>query len=245
MMIKFFRHIRQSLIEENRMGKYFKYAIGEIILVVIGILIALQVNNSNENRKKRVRERIFLEQLYDDFKLNQTAINSYKNLYDINEKHIDVILKHTGPEAEIPSAAVFDSIQSLNSPRVELLYSSNERQAGVGFDLLSNNILKQTIKQFPIVYNFYHIDETELNELLLQQRKVHQKYIPLIANMTSRYQQQHFKVDTIGLLRDMQFQNITVDRLWVSNSARRKFSQIEQYNDSIVKLIEIELKQYD
>jgi len=52
-MIKFFRHIRKSLIEQNKMGKYFKYAIGEIILVVIGILIALQINNWNHLEAKR------------------------------------------------------------------------------------------------------------------------------------------------------------------------------------------------
>jgi hypothetical protein len=51
-MIKFFRHIRKSLIQEHNMGKYVKYAIGEILLVVMGILIALQINNWNENKKK-------------------------------------------------------------------------------------------------------------------------------------------------------------------------------------------------
>lgn len=50
-MIKFFRHIRQNLIMENNTSKYFKYAIGEIVLVVIGILIALQINTWNEQRK--------------------------------------------------------------------------------------------------------------------------------------------------------------------------------------------------
>lgn len=49
-MIKFFRKIRQNLLSEGKTGKYLKYAIGEIILVVIGILIALQINNWNENR---------------------------------------------------------------------------------------------------------------------------------------------------------------------------------------------------
>ena len=52
-MIKFFRHIRKSLLMENNTGKYFKYAIGEIVLVVIGILIALQINNWNEYRKQQ------------------------------------------------------------------------------------------------------------------------------------------------------------------------------------------------
>jgi hypothetical protein len=51
-MIKFFRKIRQNLLLENKNGKYFKYAIGEIVLVVIGILIALQINNANEQSKQ-------------------------------------------------------------------------------------------------------------------------------------------------------------------------------------------------
>ena len=69
-MIKFFRHIRQQLIQKNQMGKYFKYAIGEIILVVIGILIALQINTWNENRKERIQEHILLGQLLTDFNSN-------------------------------------------------------------------------------------------------------------------------------------------------------------------------------
>jgi len=49
-MIKVFRKVRQNLIMENKTSKYFKYAIGEIVLVVIGILIALQINNWNDRR---------------------------------------------------------------------------------------------------------------------------------------------------------------------------------------------------
>ena len=62
-MIKFFRKIRQNLLMENKTGKYLKYAIGEIVLVVIGILIALQINNWNENRKDNNEEIAILENL--------------------------------------------------------------------------------------------------------------------------------------------------------------------------------------
>ena len=46
-MINFFRKVRQQLLSENKFARYFKYALGEIVLVVIGILIALQINNQN------------------------------------------------------------------------------------------------------------------------------------------------------------------------------------------------------
>jgi len=62
-MIKFFRHIRQSLINENKLGKYLKYAIGEILLVVIGILIALSINNWNESKKNIAYESLLLDKM--------------------------------------------------------------------------------------------------------------------------------------------------------------------------------------
>jgi len=62
-MIKFFRHIRYNLMEQNKTGKYFIYALGEIILVVIGILIALSINNWNANKKTAKEEIVILNNL--------------------------------------------------------------------------------------------------------------------------------------------------------------------------------------
>ena len=59
-MIKFFRRIRQNLLSENKFSKYLLYAIGEIILVVIGILIALQLNIWKENKQNKNIERDYL-----------------------------------------------------------------------------------------------------------------------------------------------------------------------------------------
>ncbi|MCK0178874.1 DUF6090 family protein [Flavobacteriaceae bacterium S0862] len=56
--------------EQNKTGKYLKYAIGEIVLVVIGILIALSINNWNEGRKDRVREQAILAQLENEYSSN-------------------------------------------------------------------------------------------------------------------------------------------------------------------------------
>jgi len=65
-MIKFFRKIRYDLMEKNKTGKYLKYAIGEIILVVIGILIALQINNWNEKRKNILNESQLVKNIVED-----------------------------------------------------------------------------------------------------------------------------------------------------------------------------------
>lgn len=75
-MIKFFRKIRQRLLSENKFSKYLFYAIGEIILVVIGILIALQINNSNEIRKNRAREIGYLQNIQEDLIINNKKIDA-------------------------------------------------------------------------------------------------------------------------------------------------------------------------
>jgi hypothetical protein len=74
-MIKFFRKIRQDLISEGKTGKYMKYGIGEIILVVIGILIALGINNWNERRKNQILERDYIQELKTDLIKDSTIIS--------------------------------------------------------------------------------------------------------------------------------------------------------------------------
>jgi hypothetical protein len=88
-MIKFFRKIRQSLLSEGKTGKYLKYAIGEIILVVIGILIALQVNNINQNNLIEKRVVNYL----DEIKLNlENEINRSNQVVEFYVKR-DSLLK--------------------------------------------------------------------------------------------------------------------------------------------------------
>ena len=69
-MIKFFRKIRYKLMETGKTRRYFKYAIGEIVLVVIGILIALQINNWNSQRLNTNRNKALLQKLSKELDLN-------------------------------------------------------------------------------------------------------------------------------------------------------------------------------
>ena len=87
-MTPFFRRIRRKLANDNQFLKYSRYAIGEIVLVVIGILIALQINNWNENRKDRKKEEIYITNIQRDLKAQLVILDratrgefsSYENL---------------------------------------------------------------------------------------------------------------------------------------------------------------------
>jgi hypothetical protein len=85
-MIKLFRNIRQNLLNEGKTSKYFKYAIGEIVLVVIGILIALQVANWNEVRKNNVFEDEILSLIDQNLVIDSVSISTqlYKTYQAIN-----------------------------------------------------------------------------------------------------------------------------------------------------------------
>ena len=78
-MIKFFRRIRQNLLNEGKTSKYFKYAIGEIVLVVIGILIALQINNLNEQSKKKNLKNEYRSSLITDYTKDTIQLNNRLN----------------------------------------------------------------------------------------------------------------------------------------------------------------------
>lgn len=100
-MFKFFRIIRQELLAGNRFRKYLLYAVGEIILVVIGILIALQINNWNEHRKERAFERQMLQSFKQsletdladidlNIKLHQQGLQACDSIFSLMESSLQI-----------------------------------------------------------------------------------------------------------------------------------------------------------
>lgn len=76
-MISFFRKIRKNLLNEGKTARYFKYALGEILLVVIGILIALQINNWNQEQNNRSKEQVYLNRLINDLAQQAQLLDEY------------------------------------------------------------------------------------------------------------------------------------------------------------------------
>jgi hypothetical protein len=109
-MIKFFRKIRQKLVTENKFSKYLLYAIGEIVLVVIGILIALQLNNLNEIDKVKDTEILYLNALHDEFSNNLIEVERVMKLNAKGLAYANALLDKMGTSDLDLTEKVFDSL---------------------------------------------------------------------------------------------------------------------------------------
>jgi hypothetical protein len=122
-MIKLFRKIRQNLLVENKTGKYLKYAFGEILLVVIGILIALQINNWNEGRKKAANEAYILNEILNNLNEDDEQIEHILERRMATQTAVEKILKilntkpldENGIEKHIAQFLTFERFYPMNN----------------------------------------------------------------------------------------------------------------------------------
>ena len=151
-MIKFFRHIRRSLIQKNQMGKYFKYAIGEILLVVIGILIALQINNWNENRKLIQKEKEVLLAITSDLDFNIKEINLLLNNQELNLNKIleslDLLVDYLEADKSYNDSLRIHFTRSNSYYEVNLKNTAYESLTSIGIDLIQDTELRSKIGDY-------------------------------------------------------------------------------------------------
>ena len=163
-MIKFFRKIRQKLLTENKVSKYLLYAIGEIILVVIGILIALSINNWNENRKSRVIELKVLKQIEGDLSKNLSQLDRAANAMEEIRKSCEIIInvwENKSKYSDTLSHHFFKSTWSGVGYMTGIATSGYDNLENLGFDLIQNDSIRESIihvfgKRFPQLLNQFN-----------------------------------------------------------------------------------------
>ena len=160
-MIKFFRKIRQKLLVENRFNKYLLYAIGEIVLVVIGILIALQINNWNQYKNNQETLKLYLTEFNEEIKFNIRDIkfelqdidtqkkikgNLLKNtkldtiLLDTLEKHIETFYINVGYSSTLMKR--FENSQISNYGKYDSIFNNLQEFYGYLWPELEKDIEK-------------------------------------------------------------------------------------------------------
>ncbi|MFC0603633.1 DUF6090 family protein [Winogradskyella pulchriflava] len=191
-MIKFFRHIRQRLVSENKFSKYLLYATGEIILVVIGILIALQINNWNDARKEKKELNQYLAKISNnivldiknlkDIKTRRAATNNacQKALINFQKEEYDLLVNMSAANAFIdfyftPNQSGYEALKNssylgeINGTRVDSLIDS--------YNTIVNKTLKEENSYFNFVENMEVIwtskfDMSEFISLYMTQNKL-------------------------------------------------------------------------
>jgi len=160
-MIKLFRKIRYDLMEKNKTAKYLKYAIGEIILVVIGILIALQINNWNEQSKQRIEEARLLE------KVSIDLVNDINQLEEIigyatdRQTKVDSIFTflHKEPSTDPMKFLLFNFFAISTENHFEVNSGTfDESQSAGSIKFIQNDSLRQQI------FNYYRITKRNYDD---------------------------------------------------------------------------------
>lgn len=217
-MIKFFRNIRQTLINEGKTSRYFKYAIGEIVLVVIGILIALQINNWNQERLEAIEEQKILKNLKIDFENNNKILESA--IVETKEGiHFCLeMLKYTGNKSKPSTAREFDSILNrvfvtpgyfpVNGTLEEIMNSGK-------LGILRNEDLRKLLSVWPAIietvqsrYEATNDNEDFLNHYMLQYGNWLNADEVTAETRSIVFPKSGFETDNRNLLNDLQFENL-------------------------------------
>ena len=163
-MIKFFRKIRQKLLTENKFSKYLIYAIGEIVLVVIGILIALYINNLNTEKQDSIILNGYLNNISESIKLDQANLEQiavYRDSSIIGSKYFMNIIEQESTSKE--QYSIYFSKYFDYNPWIAKYFQSNNS----GFEALKNSgylsKIQQTIFETEL-YKYYGLVEQIENE---------------------------------------------------------------------------------
>jgi hypothetical protein len=200
-MIKFFRKIRQKLLAENRITKYLFYAIGEIVLVVIGILVALQINNWNEGKKEAEVEKQYMISLLSDLGKDR---NNLKNTIEF------------GPIPVIYNDSLFSELQKRPLQGREkriyhffLLYTnsilisyldrtiSQLRNSG-GFGLIKKQAISDAVLDYDV-----HMRESIIYGESIRSNHIVNDNILINNKMFELYKVEHLKDSAITHIEDM------------------------------------------
>jgi len=208
-MIKFFRKIRQNLLSEGKTGKYFKYAIGEIILVMIGILLALQVNNWNQQRITAEKEQLLLKSLREEFIENKSQLENVVSWHEKALASTQYVISQFPIDPKMINLDTLDERMKFWYRR----YTFNPSQGVIrslvntsSFELITDTELRALLVSWEDVLTDYQEDEEMASKILMEQ------HVPEIFSHSSRRLGLTDKRVNTDFLASYQFENIFIHR---------------------------------
>ena len=249
-MITFLRKVRKSLLKTGPKSRYFFYAIGEIILVVIGILIALQINNWNEWKKDRAKEQAIQSSLLEDFKYNQERIGPSIEAFNQEIARLETSLQYIGlTENELTSEMKATLARSGYRSMAIAEGTLNSILSSDKLELILNEDLKKALTAYPAEINKFKSQAGNVKEIVL---KIHRPILETYVSLTEFFSDDLDKYPNLakhavpsdygGLLSDKKYQNALVDRMVQTRTLVRVTENFQTVTQSIIEMIETELQ---
>ena len=166
-MLRIFHKIRRQLFKEKKVGRYLLYALGEIVLIVIGILIAITIDNNNEERKIKIMEQAYLIGLKSEFEQSkiklQTLIDVNRQNYEDSKQIADYISSASFPDEKELSILMFNafSFEIAYNPNNSML---NEVISTGYLKNITNQELRSELASWESVIQGIHRQEATLRE---------------------------------------------------------------------------------
>ncbi len=238
-MIKFFRKVRRKLLDEGNLKKYILYAFGEVLLVMIGILLALQVNNWNGNKKDRKTETKLLIELKVNLKSNLTKLQSDLKKETRSIKSIEFVVDHITKRKEYHDSLDMYFKKALFSPDIVLSTSGYEAIKSRGFEIVNNDTLRKSIIElYDVVY-----DDLLSETVRLENQFWPTAVLPAIHKHFMFLESGAKPVDYNSLLDDKKYINMMLHRKHFRKQAFEFKTESLNHTAYIISLIEKELKE--
>ncbi|MBT8180141.1 MAG: hypothetical protein KJO53_00990 [Eudoraea sp.] len=239
-MLKFFRRIRQQLLTQNKLSKYLLYAIGEIILVVIGILIALNINNRNEASKLKYKELVLLTEIKQNLKQDINLLNS--NLI-ANKERIrsnEIVKFSLETKSTFNDSLKYHFGNIFGNFRFTENNSAWENLKSIGLDLISNDSLRNSLSNLYST-KYGYIEDVE--------NRVDDKY-----QWEQLYPQilKHIDIDTLWvsgtpenleeLINDREFLEVIKMNIFLRNFMQQRYSAVQKNVISVLEQVDNQIQ---
>nr|WP_321228339.1 hypothetical protein [uncultured Psychroserpens sp.] len=239
--MKIFRKLRRTLLASGKTKSYFVYAFGEIVLIVIGILIAWKINSLNEVRKNRIVELKIYQSLNEELNTNLKLLDSSIVGYAQNIQSIQNTIKIIRSEDQELTEDIKEVIINVNYKATKLQSGAiNSVSSTNKFEFIESDLLRDLIASYPNELNGFEKQEAKIENIIINRLQPEiESYVSLIDILLTRdlkyNKNQSFskQSDYTKLLNSREYQNVLVDRLLqtenqliISNNLRDKTQMI-------------------
>ncbi len=237
--MRIFNQLRKFQIEKQKVKNYFIYALGEIVLIVVGILIAVQINNCNQSLNEEKQRIEALEILQQTFQANALEIENTLGHFEDLTRRTNVRINHSGPEAEAISDSLISIVRQIDIVKLNLV--GEGEISPYNLSLLSEE-LRNLLLHYSTVHKAYKQLEDNVTKLSMKLRENHQQYVSLLTEETydegfSILDRNIFPSDYAGWLSDRDNQNLSVEIKWKAEVSVKELKSLQEINEVVLQTI--------